>query len=53
MSDQNVVESLTFRKFLALRGPNIWTNLTVLEAWVDLAELQSFLPIKPLVLTIA
>ena len=26
------------RKVLSLRGPNIWTNRTCLEAWVDLGE---------------
>lgn len=31
---------MDFRKVLALRGPNIWANLTVLEAWVDLKELN-------------
>jgi cyanophycin synthetase len=29
-----------FRKVLALRGPNIWANFPVLEAWVDLGELN-------------
>ena len=41
MSDSQPVEPLTFRKVLALRGPNIWTNITVLEAWVDLADLRN------------
>ena len=27
---------MEFRKILALRGPNIWANFPVLEAWVDL-----------------
>ncbi len=27
---------MEFRKVLALRGPNIWVNFPVLEAWVDL-----------------
>src|SRR5688572_32356629 len=27
---------MEFRKVLALRGPNIWANFPVLEAWVDL-----------------
>ena len=31
---------MEFRKVLALRGPNIWTNAPVLEAWVDLKELD-------------
>jgi cyanophycin synthetase len=31
---------MEFRKVLALRGPNIWTNDPVLEVWVDLKELD-------------
>ncbi|MBX6316185.1 MAG: cyanophycin synthetase, partial [Isosphaeraceae bacterium] len=31
---------MIFRKVLALRGPNIWANFPVLEAWVDLEELK-------------
>ncbi|MBU4397708.1 MAG: ATP-grasp domain-containing protein, partial [Planctomycetes bacterium] len=31
---------MEFRKVLALRGPNIWANFPVLEAWVDLGELK-------------
>jgi cyanophycin synthetase len=31
---------MEFRKVLALRGPNIWANFPVIEAWVDLAELK-------------
>ena len=31
---------MEFRKVLALRGPNIWTNAPVLEAWLDLKELD-------------
>ena len=31
---------MLFRKVLALRGPNIWANFPVLEAWVDLEELK-------------
>jgi cyanophycin synthetase len=31
---------MEFRKVLALRGPNIWTNSPVIEAWVDLGELD-------------
>ena len=31
---------MEFRKVLALRGPNIWTNSPVLEVWVDLKELD-------------
>jgi len=31
---------MDFRKVLALRGPNLWANFPVLEAWVDLGELD-------------
>lgn len=31
---------MEIRKVLALRGPNIWANFPVLEAWVDLGELK-------------
>jgi len=31
---------MEFRKLLALRGPNIWTNAPVIEVWVDLKELD-------------
>lgn len=31
---------MRLRKVLALRGPNIWANFPVLEAWVDLEELK-------------
>lgn len=31
---------MEFRKVLALRGPNIWANYPVLEAWVDLGSLK-------------
>lgn len=31
---------MEFRKVLTLRGPNIWANFPVLEAWVDLGELK-------------
>ncbi|MEN6407298.1 MAG: cyanophycin synthetase [Thermoguttaceae bacterium] len=31
---------MEFRKVLALRGPNIWANFPVLEAWVDLGALD-------------
>ncbi len=31
---------LEVRKVLRLRGPNIWTNHPVLEAWVDLREMK-------------
>jgi cyanophycin synthetase len=29
---------MQIRKVLTLRGPNIWANFPVIEAWVDLAE---------------
>lgn len=32
---------MEIRKVLALRGPNIWANFPVLEAWVDLGEYRS------------
>jgi cyanophycin synthetase len=31
---------MEIQKILALRGPNIWANFPVLEAWVDLADLK-------------
>src|SRR5262249_55646211 len=31
---------MEYRKVLALRGPNIWANYPVLEAWVDLGALK-------------
>ncbi len=31
---------MDIRKVLALRGPNIWANFPVLEAWVHLGELK-------------
>jgi cyanophycin synthetase len=31
---------MEFRKILALRGPNIWANSPVMEAWVDLGALE-------------
>ncbi len=31
---------MQIRKVLALRGPNIWTRHTVIEAWVDLGPLK-------------
>lgn len=34
------MQSVVFRKILALRGPNIWANSPVLEAWVDLQDLK-------------
>lgn len=29
---------MEFRKILALRGPNVWANFPVLEAWLDLGQ---------------
>lgn len=31
---------MDFRKVQALRGPNIWANFPVLEAWVDLGDFK-------------
>jgi cyanophycin synthetase len=31
---------MEIRKVLALRGPNVWANFPVLEAWVDLGEFK-------------
>jgi cyanophycin synthetase len=31
---------MEYRKVLALRGPNIWANYPVIEAWIDLQELK-------------
>src|SRR5688572_24405461 len=31
---------MQFRKMQALRGPNIWANFPVLEAWIDLGDLK-------------
>ena len=31
---------MEFRKVLSLRGPNMWANFPVLEAWVDLGVLK-------------
>ena len=31
-----ITEKMEIRKVLALRGPNIWANFPVIEAWVDL-----------------
>jgi cyanophycin synthetase len=33
---------MEFRKVLALRGPNIWANFPVLEAWVDLGRFEDY-----------
>ena len=34
------MQPLDIRRVLTLRGPNIWANYPVLEAWVDLGELK-------------
>jgi len=31
---------MEFRKVLVLRGPNMWANFPVIEAWVDLGVLK-------------
>lgn len=31
---------MEFRKVLALRGPNLWANFPVLEAWLDLGDMD-------------
>ena len=31
---------MEFRKVLVLRGPNIWANFAVIEAWLDLGDLK-------------
>lgn len=41
MTNQPTVEQLSLRKVLALRGPNIWADFPVLEAWIDLADLKN------------
>ena len=33
---------IRFLKILSIRGPNIWTYRPVLEAWVDIGELEDF-----------
>lgn len=35
-------KDIIFRKVLSLRGPNIWTYRPVLEAWVDIGDLEDF-----------
>src|SRR5262249_3811235 len=34
------IQLMEIRKVLALRGPNVWANFPVLEAWVDLGEFK-------------
>ncbi|MCC6509572.1 MAG: UDP-N-acetylmuramyl tripeptide synthase, partial [Pirellulaceae bacterium] len=41
MTNQPNVEQLSVSKVLALRGPNLWANFPVLEAWIDLAGLKN------------
>ncbi len=36
------MKSIEFLKFVHLRGPNMWTYRPVLEAWVDIGELEDF-----------
>ncbi len=38
MSQKDII----FRKIVPLRGPNVWTYRPVLEAWVDIGELEDF-----------
>ncbi|HNN46357.1 MAG TPA: cyanophycin synthetase, partial [Azospira sp.] len=35
-------KDIIFRKIVPLRGPNVWTYRPVLEAWVDIGELEDF-----------
>ena len=41
MSQKNDIKLLRINY---LRGPNIWTYRSVLEVWLDLGELEDFLP---------
>jgi cyanophycin synthetase len=34
------MKELNIRRILTLRGPNIWANFPVIEAWVDLGDLK-------------
>lgn len=34
------MKSIEFLKIVHLRGPNMWTYRPVLEAWVDIGELE-------------
>lgn len=36
------MKSIEFLKIVHLRGPNMWTYRPVLEAWVDIGELEGF-----------
>jgi cyanophycin synthetase len=40
MSEEQVIEPLTFRKINVLRGPNVWANFPVIEVLIDLAGLK-------------
>ena len=35
-------KDIIIRDIIPLRGPNIWTYRPVLEAWVDIGELEDF-----------
>lgn len=35
-------KDIEFLDVVTLRGPNIWTYRPVLEAWVDIGELEDF-----------
>ena len=35
-------KDIEFLDVVALRGPNIWTYRPVLEAWVDIGELEDY-----------
>ncbi|MEN9975233.1 MAG: cyanophycin synthetase [Verrucomicrobiota bacterium] len=35
-------KDIRFLKILSLRGPNLWTYRAVLEAWVDIGELEDY-----------
>ncbi len=36
------MKSIEFLKIVHLRGPNMWTYRPVLEAWIDIGELEDF-----------
>ena len=36
------MKNIVIRDIITLRGPNIWTYRPVLEAWVDIGELEEF-----------
>ncbi|MDX9707844.1 MAG: cyanophycin synthetase, partial [Azospira sp.] len=35
-------KDIIFRKIVPLRGPSVWTYYPVLEAWVDIGELEDY-----------